>query len=44
MGLGGPCCCQINFVFIVTLNKVFLCEKFYLIFESIFYNFHFDFT
>ena len=30
MGLGGPCYCQIHFVFIVMLNKVFICEKFYL--------------
>jgi hypothetical protein len=39
VGLGGPCYSQINFFFVM-LNKVFLCEKFYLIvFERIFITF-----
>jgi hypothetical protein len=42
VGLGGPCYSQINFVFIVMLNKVFLCEKFCLIlFGRIFITFMF---
>ena len=40
MGLGGPCYSQINLVFTVMLNKVLLCEKFYLcVFERIFITF-----